>query len=91
MTNQPNFRRADVKAKSLYKLWVKYLPSVTNKKLPIIKVYYSYEKKGEPDFGYNRLLAMLLKRLHKIRIAILYDNRTHKEIKRFENDQNNRG
>ena len=87
--NKNNFRRKDVKDKALYKLWVKYIAVVPMRNTPIIKVYYSYEKKNDPSFGYNKLLTMIQKRLHKIRIAILYNNKTHQEIQRFENEKTN--
>jgi hypothetical protein len=82
-----NFKREDTKLKALYKLWVKYLPQFVNSKLPQIKVYYSYDKPGQPYAGYKNLLLLVYKRLPKISIAILYDNQTNKEIKRFGNEQ----
>lgn len=87
--SQYNFKRADTKSKSLYKLWIKYLPQFVTSKLNTIKVYYSYDKSGDPTSGYKKLLSMLYKRLHQISIAILYDNQTNKEIKRFKNEPEN--
>ena len=84
-----NFRRKDVKQNALYKLWVKYLAVVPIKNTPLIKVYYSHEKKGDPSFGYKKLRALIEKRLDKIRIAILYNNKTHQEIERFKNEETN--
>lgn len=81
-----NFKKADVKSKALFKLWVNYLPQFVNSKLPQIKVYYSYDKPGQPESGYKNLLLLVYQRLPKIRIAILYDNQTNKEIKRFGNE-----
>ncbi|MDB5274461.1 MAG: hypothetical protein JWO58_2828 [Chitinophagaceae bacterium] len=85
--NKHNFKKTDVTDKALYKLWVKYLPQFVTSKLPQIKVYYSYDKPGQPQAGYKKLLLLVYERLHKINIAILYDNQTNKEIKRFGNEQ----
>ncbi|MFN8436027.1 MAG: hypothetical protein U0V72_00195 [Cytophagales bacterium] len=87
MSTKNNFTRDDVKEKARYKLWVKYLPQFVSAKLPQIKVYYSYDKPGDPEFGYRKLLSMLYQRIHKIKLAILYDNHSNKEIKRFDNEQ----
>lgn len=87
MSTKNNFTREDTKSKARYKLWVKYLPQFVSVKLPQTKVYYSYDKPGDPEFGYRKLLSMLYARLHKIKLAILYDNHSNKEIKRFENEQ----
>jgi hypothetical protein len=84
-----NFQKNDVRSKALYKLWVKYLPECISHKLPQIKVYYSFDKKNDRQAGYRSLMSMLYKRLHKISLAILYDNQTKKEIKRFNNEQKN--
>ncbi len=85
--SEHNFKRADHKARALYKLWVKYLPEFVSPKLPQIKVYYSLDRPGNPEHGKNKLLQMLQERLHKIKLAILYDNRSNKEIKRFGNEK----
>lgn len=84
-----NFKKLEPKSKALYKLWVKYLPEFVSAKLPQIKVYYSYDKKEDPEHGYRKLMSMLYQRLHKISIAILYNNKTNKEIKRFNNETHN--
>lgn len=78
-----NFRKAISKELAKYKLWVRYKPEHVNGSLPAVKVYYSHDKQDDPMFGYNKLLMMLFRRLEKVEIAILYDNQTHKELKRF--------
>ena len=86
MRENNNFKSEDIKSRAHYKLWIKYLPGFVNAKLPQIKVYYSFERAGDPEFGYRKLLSMLYKRMHKVSIAILYNNHSKAEIKRFSNE-----
>jgi hypothetical protein len=79
-----NFSLPQVRERSSYKLWVKYSSYYINEKLSRIKVYYSYEKPGNPRFGYNKLTELAGKIKHKIDLAILYDNHTGKELERYE-------
>lgn len=86
MTEQ-TLRNQKSKSRPLFKLWVKYLPEFVNKKLPLVKVYYSRDKAKDPKHGYQKLITMLKERLDKISVAILYDNIKNKELKRFYHDK----
>lgn len=74
-------------AKSAYKLWVRYKPQFVKPGQRAIRVYYSYDKPDDPDYGKRRLLAMVKERINVIEVAILYDNRTHIRINFFKHDQ----
>jgi len=76
-----NFTREDVKQQSQYKLWVCYKSEYLQGKINPKQTYYSYNSKK--DGGYANLLKLVEARKHMIRIAILFDNKTNKELRRF--------
>ena len=76
-SNKNDFTNPEVALKSRYKLWVKY------KNLHAAKVYYSYEKAGNPNYGYNRLMVLVGNNRNKIKRAILYNNHTGVELERY--------
>lgn len=80
-----NFKNEGTKQRALFKLWVRYRLAYVNEMLPEIKVYYSHDRVDSPLFGYHKLLSMLEKRMHMVVCAIMYDNQTNKEIKRYNN------
>lgn len=74
MADPHNFKNPETKARARYKLWVKYKAEYVNEKLPEIKVYYSYDRPDNPEYGKAMLLKMLRERIEKVQVAILYDN-----------------
>ena len=86
MRGKNNFTKQDIKTSARYKLWVKYFPEFVSSSFPEIKVYYSFERAGDPEYGYKKLLSFLYSRMDKIRIAIIYDNHSKEEINRFTNE-----
>lgn len=83
MGDPHNFKNPEAKARAQYKLWVKYKAEFVNDRLPEIKVYYSYDKPGNPEYGKAMLLKMLRERIQKVQVAILYDNIGNTIITKF--------
>lgn len=86
MSAKNNFTKEETKTQSRYKLWVCYQSFAIENRLPEKKVYYSYEKKGFPEYGLNRLLKLVQERKQKIKMAILYDNINNRELKKFSSE-----
>lgn len=78
-----NFKRPANTQKAFFKLWVKYKREYVNDRLPEIKVYYSHERPGDSSYGYDKLLEMIGKRLHKVEKYRLYNNITKEELKKY--------
>lgn len=68
---------------SRYKLWVKYRNGYLEKGNSNVRVYYSYDRDSDPEYGRRRLLCLVKERIHVIEVAILYDNTTHASINYF--------
>lgn len=75
-------------AKPAYKLWVKYRQEFLKPEQNPIRVYYSYDRPDDPEYGKRRLLSLVKERIKHIEIAILYDNITQTLINFLKHDQN---
>jgi len=84
-----NFRNADTKQRSQFKLWVCYKKNALNqfKGLKEKVTYYGYNTKR--DGGLKGLKEIVDKRNDYIKIAILYDNNTNTELMRWDNSKKN--
>lgn len=69
---------------AMYKLWVKYKPEFVLVGHPTVRVYYSYDKPEDPEYGKRRLLSLIKQKMNTVQVAILYDNRTHIRINIFQ-------
>lgn len=70
--------------KPMYKLWVVYNPKAVSLGYPIKKVYYSYDRADDPEYGKRRLLCLLNERVDHIQLALLYDTTKNTLINRFQ-------
>lgn len=84
-----NFRDANAKANSQFKLWICYKKSALFqfKGLKEKMTYYGYMTKK--DGGLKKLKEIVDNRFLHIKIAILYDNKTNTELMRWDNSKNN--
>lgn len=71
------------KVKARYKLWVKYRTGYLQQGQSQVRVYYSYDRADDIDYGRRRLLCLVEQRIQVIEVAILYDNTTQKSINYF--------
>lgn len=70
--------------KPMYKLWVVYNPKAVALGYPAKKVYYSYDRPDDPEYGKRRLLCLLNERVNFIQTALLYDTIKNTVINRFQ-------
>lgn len=67
--------------KPLFKIWMKYRKGLTG--FPEKEILYSNNKKFGGKQSITQLLAALSEKTDKVKVAILYDNRTKQEILRI--------
>ena len=77
-----NFRKQENKERSKYKLWVLFKPGLGVSNLRNSFSYFGYN--SDKDGGIARLLKLAERKKTIMKIAILYDNQTEKEIQRFK-------